>query len=166
MEEYQENGMQDEQNVERPQMLTVLCVLSFINAVFSVISNLISFLFYDSFRSLFQQMKDGEGIFEAMAEQMGSDWDMMVQSSSMVLSVGRGYYFVEILLFAASFYGVYMMWKLQKNGFHVYTVTQILMLIVSSVMIVGKIGGSLFGPIFWTIFFVAMYFPYYKRVMK
>ena len=162
MEEY---NVQEEP-AKRPEMLTVLCILSFINAVWNAISNFVSFAFYDTFQSLFAQMKEGEGVFEDLAEQMGDNWEMMTEASALAFSVGRGYYFFEMILFIASFVGVLMMWKLQKKGFHVYTIAQILMLIVTSIFVTSKVGGFPFGAIFWTVLFVIMYYSHYKKVMK
>lgn len=166
MEEYQEEMMQDEQP-KRPEMLTVLCVLSFINAVFNGISNFFSFAFYDMFQNTFKQMSEGEGMFEEMAEQMGDSWEVMTEASMVAFSVGRGYYFLETALFVASFIGVLMMWRLQKKGFHVYAIAQILMLIATSVFVTSKVGGGFpFGAVLWTAFFILMYYSYYKKVMK
>ena len=166
--EYQEDyNIEQEEPKKRPEMLTVLCILSFINAVWNGLSNLISFVFYDMFQSVFNQMSEGEGMFEDMAEQMGDSWEMMVEASAMAFSISRGYYFFEMVLYIASFVGVMMMWKLQKRGFHVYTIAQILMLITTSVFVTSKIGGGFpFGPIFWTALFVFMYYSHYKNVMK
>ena len=167
--EYQEDYNLEEQEgpAKRPEMLTVLCILSFINAVYNGIVNFISFAFYDFFQSIFEQMSKGEGVFEEMAEQMGDNWELMTQASSIAFSIGRGYYFFEMLLFVASFIGVLMMWRLQKKGFHVYAIAQILMLIATSVFVTSKVGGGFpFGAIFWTALFVFMYYPHYKNVMK
>ena len=165
--EYQEDYNIEQEKPKRPVMLAVLCILSFINAVYNGIANFVSFAFYDTFQNLFEQMCNGEGMFADMAEQMGDNWEVMAQASSLAFSIGRGYYFFETLLYVASFIGVMMMWRLQKKGFHVYTISQILMLIVSSIFVISKIsGGSLLGPILGTALFVFMYFPYYKNVMK
>ena len=159
--EYQEEYNIEQEPAKRPEMLSVLCVLSFINAVWSALSNFISFAFYDTFQSLFAQMAAGEGIYEDMAEQMGDSWEIMTQASEMAFSIGRGYYFLEMVLYVASFVGVLMMWKLQKKGFHIYAIAQILMLIVITVF--TKIT---FGPVLWTALFIAMYYPHYKKSMQ
>lgn len=167
--EYQEDYNLEEQEgpAKRPEMLTVLCILSFINAVYNGISNFVSFAFYDFFQNMFGQMKNGEGVFEEMAEQMGDSWEMMTQASSIAFSIGRGYYLFEMLLYVASFIGVLMMWRLQKKGFHVYAIAQFLMLIVTSVFVTSKVGGGFpFGPIFWTALFVFMYYTHYKKSMQ
>ena len=166
--EYQESyNIQQQEPETRPGMLTILCILSFINAVYNGIANFISFAFYDSFIALLEQMKNGEGMFEEMAEQMGDNWETMTDAASLAFSVGRGYYFIEMILFIASFIGVLMMWRLRKNGFHVYAIAQFLMLIVTSIFVTSKIGGGFpFGPILWTAFFVLMYYSHYKKDMK
>ena len=164
--EYQEDYNIEQEEPKRPEMLTVICVLSFINAVYNGISNFISFAFYDSFQKVFAQMRNGEGMFADMAEQMGDNWEMFAQASSLAFSIGRGYYFLETLLYVASFIGVLMMWRLQKKGFHVYTIAQCLMIIMTSIFVTNKIGGFPFGPIFWTAAFVFMYASHYKNVMK
>ena len=112
-------------------------------------------------------MRNGEGMFADMAEQMGDSWETMAEASALAFSVGRGYYFVEMILFIASFIGVLMMWRLQKRGFHVYTIAQILMLIATSIFVISKVGGGFpFGPIMWTALFVMMYYTHYKKVMR
>jgi hypothetical protein len=165
--EYQEDYNLEEEPVKRPEMLTVICILSFINAVYNGIANFISFAFYDTFQNIFDQMRNGEGMFADMAEQMGDNWETMAEASALAFSVGRGYYFVEMILFIASFVGVLMMWRLQKRGFHVYTIAQILMLIATSIFVISKVGGGFpFGPIMWTALFVMMYYTHYKKVMR
>jgi hypothetical protein len=166
--EYQEDyNLGQEEPERRPEMLTVLCILSFINAVYNGIANFISFAFYDSFVALLEQMKNGDGMFADMVEQMGDSWETMVDATSLAFSVGRGYYFIEMLLFVASFIGVLMMWRLQKKGFHVYAISQILMLIATSIFVVSKVGGGFpFGAVLWTAFFILMYLGHYKKVMK
>lgn len=164
--EYQEDYNIEQEEPKRPEMLTVICVLSFINAVYNGISNFVSFAFYDTFQKVFAQMRNGEGMFADMAEQLGDNWEMFAQASSLAFSVGRGYYFLETLLYVASFIGVLMMWRLQKKGFHVYTIAQCLMIIMTSIFVTNKIGGFPFGPIFWTAAFVFMYASHYKNVMK
>ena len=165
--EYQEDYNLEEEPVKRPEMLTVICILSFINAVYNGIANFISFAFYDTFQNIFDQMRIGEGMFADMAEQMGDNWETMAEASALAFSVGRGYCFVEMILFIVSFVGVLMMWRLQKRGFHVYTIAQILMLIATSIFVISKVGGGFpFGPIMWTALFVMMYYTHYKKVMR
>lgn len=160
--EYQEDyNIEQQEPAKRPEMLTILCVLSFINAAWNTLSNFISFAFYNTFQNLFTQLREGSGVYEDMAEQMGENWDVMVQASEMASSISRGYYFLEMVLFIASFVGVLMMWKLQKRGFHVYAISQILMLIVMTIF--TKIT---FGPVLWTALFIAMYYPHYKKSMQ
>ena len=166
--EYQENyDFMQEEPERRPEMLTVLCILSFINAVYNGIVNFISFAFYDSFVALLEQMRNGEGMFEEMAEQVGDNWETMTDAASLAFSVGKAYYFIEMVLFIASFIGVFMMWRMQKKGFHVYAISQILMLITTSIFVISKVGGGFpLGSVLMTLLFILMYLSHYKKVMK
>lgn len=160
--EYQEDyNLEQEEPAKRPEMLTVLCILSFINAAWNILSNFISFAFYNTFQNLFTQLREGTGVYEDMAEQMGDNWETFVKASEMASSISRGYYFLELVLFIASFVGVLMMWKLQKRGFHVYAIAQILMLIV-----ITALTKITLGPVLWTVFFIAMYYPHYNKSMQ
>lgn len=165
--EYQENYDLEQEAGKRPDMLTIICILSFINAVYKSIVNFISFAFYEKFQNIFEQMRNGEGVYADMAEQMGDDFKTLAEAYAMAFSVGKGYYFIEFALFVASFIGVLMMWRMQKRGFHIYTISQILMLIATSIFVVSKVGGGFpFMPIIWTVLFVYMYYVNYKKVMK
>ena len=166
--EYQENyDFMQKEPERRPEMLTVLCILSFINAVYNGIVNFISFAFYDSFVALLEQMRNGEGMFEEMAEQVGDNWETMTDAASLAFSVGKAYYFIEMLLFIASFIGVFMMWRMQKKGFHVYAISQILMLITASIFVISKVGGGFpLSSVLMTVLFILMYLGHYKKVMK
>lgn len=160
--EYQENyNIEQEEPEKRPDMLTIICILSFINAGFQIIVNFISFALYNTYQKIYHEIMKGEGLFEDLAEQMGDSWDVFVQSAEISASISRGYYFLEFLLFTTSFIGVLMMWKLQKRGFHVYAIAQILLLIVTTVF--AQISML---PILWTVLFIAMYFMHYKKVMR
>ena len=166
--EYQENyDFMQKEPEGRPEMLTVLCILSFINAVYNGIVNFISFAFYDSFVALLEQMRNGEGMFEEMAEQVGDNWETMTDAASLAFSVGKAYYFIEMVLFIASFIGVFMMWRMQKKGFHVYAISQILMLITASIFVISKVGGGFpLSSVLMTVLFILMYLGHYKKVMK
>ena len=166
--EYQEDyNLEQETPEKRPEMLTVLCILSFINAVYKGVMNFIYCAFYGTFQTIFDQMRNGEGMFADMSEQLGDSWETLAEASALAFSVGRGYYFIEMVLFIASFIGVLMMWRLQKRGFHVYAISQILMLIATSIFVVSKIGGGFpFSAVLLTALFILMYFSHYKKVMK
>lgn len=159
--DYRDNNI-DEKPAVRPGILTVLCILSFINAVYNVLVGLITFLFYDTFLNIFKQIEDKDE-FEDMIEQFGDSWQLMIEAVS---AVGRSYYLISSLLFVGSFIGVSMMWKLQKRGFHIYAISQILMLIVSTIFVWNVVGGSPIMDLIWTAIFVLLYFTYYRRVMK
>lgn len=151
---------QNNQNFEnpepqRPSGLTVWCVLSFINAGWQILSNVAAFLAYNFMLRLSQD----EDYLEMM-EKYGVDGDMSEQAFGTLLAVNRIYYLLIALMFVGSFVGVYHMWYQKKKGFHIYTISQILVLIVSALMIPG---ASIWSSMIMTALWIGVYYLYYRR---
>ena len=159
----QENQFTDFENPKpvRPFALEAACVLSFINAGFQIISNLFWFLAYNTMQSLGQD----EDYLELM-EKFSQDNDQIEAAMQSQLAVGRVSYLLSALLFAASFYGVLQMWKLQKKGFHIYAIAQILLLIVEAVFVTSVTGASIVGPVVLTAIWIGIYFMFYRKHMQ
>lgn len=111
--------MENESRVgqERPMILQVLCILTFLGSGLSFFSNASVYVFYDWFKDLVQNHSD--------MIWMSSKMDL-----SLFFEINRFYFLLSGLLFLLSFSGAVLMWKLKKVGFHLYTVAQILLLII------------------------------------
>ena len=164
MEEFTENQQfNDFENPEpqRPTGLTIACVLSFINAGWQFIGNIFSFLAYNVMQGLGQD----EDYLEMM-EKFVPDIDEFENIMSAQLAVSRVSYLIRALLFAASFIGVAYMWKLQKKGFHIYAIAQILILIATAVFVTSVTGASLVSPVILTAIWIGIYFIYYRKTLQ
>ena len=164
MEEYTDNQQyNDFENPEpqRPTGLTIACVLSFINAGFQFLGNIFSFLAYNVMQGLGQD----EDYLEMM-EKFVPDIDEFEATMAAQLAVSRVSYLISALLFAASFVGVAYMWKMQKKGFHIYAIAQILMLIVTAVFVTSVTGDSMNGPIVLTVLWIGLYYIYYRKKLQ
>jgi hypothetical protein len=106
-EEFQQN---EHLQVNRPEWLTWLCILSFIGSGLASVSNLFIFLSYDEMVHLTEEINIDIPEFELM------------------MSGGRRFFFTGFILYLISFFGAIYMWKLRKIGFHLYTVAQIFIL--------------------------------------
>ena len=161
MEEYNDNQTFNEfenPQPERPTGLTFACILSFINAGWQVISNFFTFMMYNTMRGMFENES-----YQEMLESLDQDTELMNQSMAMMFSVSRVYYLLIAVLFVASFVGVYQMWHLQKKGFHIYTIAQLLILIVSALM--APDSGILMSVVF-TVLWIGLYSIYYKKRLQ
>ncbi len=99
--------------VNRPNLLTVLCSLSLVNGGLTLISSLIIGSFFNQFVV----------IATDFAEKFKLPGMEMITDGSPV------FFFVNALLYAASITGVVLMFRLKKNGFHIYTISQILLIL-------------------------------------
>ena len=113
---------QDENNKERPGLLTVLCILTFIGSGFSLVANFAVFL---TFHTWVKAME--EGVFDML------DGTLEMEAVEMLLNVNPAYFLFQAVFFTMSFVGALLMWNLKKAGFHIYTTAQLLLLIIGKV---------------------------------
>lgn len=79
---------------------------------------------------------------------------------AMLLSAGRMFFFLNAILYAVSFAGALLLWRMKKIGFHLYTVSQIFLLILPLAFIKGfPMPGT---NIFLTLLFIWGYYGFLK----
>jgi hypothetical protein len=132
----------------RPQMLAVLCILTFISSGYGVVFNLLSSLFRDKFYNFYSKF--------AYPEQYKEAKDFLLQ----IFSTGRLFFVSGMVLSFFSLLGAIKMWKLQKNGFHFYTISQIIILMLPLLFIKG--GSFQLVDFLFTSMFVTMYAMHLK----
>lgn len=114
---------------QRPTLLTVICILSFIAGLFSLWSGV-----QNAFTSKPQEaVAEARTAMEEAMAQMGDQGTPMVQemlesaitmaekSAEHAKSIGYG----EIILSLLSLFGVWNMWNLRKQGFWMYLLASI-----------------------------------------
>lgn len=145
--------------------MTILLVMSFINACWNIFSAVIA---YVSMPMMAEMMKNGQAeemlgpftstMTEDMREAMISGMTMMTQISPM-------YWLILALLFIGSLVGVVQMFKRKKTGLHIYSISQILMLINASFHLYPKQPQSGFvSDLLLTLIFILLYYLYFKRM--
>ena len=120
---------------KRPNLVTVLCILSFIGSGMNFFSSIVIAAFYDSFTE----------IAKTLAEKFS------LPGIDVILESPPAFFFTSGLLYAGSFAGALLMWNLRKIGFHVYTIAQIL-LVLAPMYFLKLPGPSLFDIIFSGMF--------------
>jgi hypothetical protein len=120
----EETKIINRQENQRPPVLRLFLILSMVNGVMSVLSNLIVYSMIDFIRQTF----DGKETVNMMG---------MVVDLSLFMSTDKNFFLFQTILFTISFFGALIMWNYRKTGFHLYTTSQILLLIVSTVYLTG-----------------------------
>ena len=149
---------------KRPTGITILLVLSFINACWNILRSLIM---YFTTPQLSKMLDNGQ--FEEMMQPfsaMGEEFTKAMTDSVTVLSqINPYYYLILIVLFVGSLIGVIKMFKSEKRGFHIYAIAQILMLINASVFVYPLQKPSPFTTdLLLTAIFILLYYLYFKRM--
>lgn len=82
---------------------------------------------------------------------------------AMLLAAGRLFFFLNAILYGVSVAGAFMLWRLKKIGFHLYTASQLLLLILPLLFIKGfPMPGT---SIFVTLLFIWGY-SWFLKFMK
>lgn len=130
MEELTQQSL-PESKPRRPNLLTVLCILTFIGSGMNMLSSLIIAGFYDTFVEVIQ-------VFAEKFKLPGID---------ALLEAKPGYFLFSGLFYAGSLAGAALMFRLMKAGFHTYTIFQIL-LILAPMYFMHQSGPSIPDIIF------------------
>lgn len=134
--------MTEEQKAGRPQGLTILCIISFLG---SGLAGLSYFMMYSSYHEIVPQLSELVGQFP------GVEW---------LLSVKRSFFITGFVLYVLSFLGVRLMWKMRKAGFHFYTGSQIMLVLMPVFYIEGFPIPFVDGLI--TVIFIFLYSRFYR----
>lgn len=134
MENHLPIGTEDKK--KRPDLLMVLCILTFIGSGMAAFSNLFIFLSFDEVSNILE------------------DFDMDFPEFDMIMSGGKKFFITGFILYTLSLAGAIQMWKLSKIGFHIYTGAQIFILLLPLAMI-ENFKFSFFGLLITAAFIFA-----------
>ena len=154
-------------SVKRPVGMTILLVLSLVNAILQIFSSLGMWI---TTPVMSEMLANGE-LEESMApfltlmrmddEATKAFWEVLENR----LTINPIYYLFTALLYVGSLIGVIKMFKLQRTGFHIYSISQMLLLIVSVIYVYSTQGSAgFFNEFLMTVMFILIYHLYLKRI--
>ncbi len=133
---------------KRPVFLTTLCILTFIGSGMNLFSSLTIAGFFDIFMEIAADLTEKYNL---------PGMDFMAMTTP-------GFFLTTALFYASSIAGAIMMMKLKKTGFHLYTVSQILLLITPMYFL--KLPGPGIAELFFAGLFIFLYSLNLKVMQK
>lgn len=144
---------------QRPGLLSVLCILTFIGSGFGVLNKIMGMII-----SPIKNFMNTE--FFEMARENLPEEPFLKEFVEQALEIGQKAIehlfeisLIQFVLYAASLTGAILMFQLKKTGFYIYTIAQA-MLLFAPVIFLGFNFivniGILFSSVF-TILFIALY---------
>lgn len=130
-------GQKNGEQPERPEMLNILCILTFLGSGLAAFSYFFIFISYENTL--------------IVAEELKSTYPEVMK----LLAFGKRFFLTGFFLYSISLYGAIKMWNLKKYGFHLYTAAQILIVLLPA-FLPGSAQISLFA-ILITITFILAY---------
>lgn len=150
---------------QRPTFLTVLCILSFIGCGLGIFGGITGYFTNKALAGTGDALSSeiSSSMDEALANENMSDAERQMANAlgdalggSMDFGAMANSSLVQGLMAIVCLIGVYMMWKLKKTGFYIYTVAQIATVAAPFVLVGGLAGGLMatLGAIFPVIFII------------
>ena len=102
---------------KRPELLKILCILTFIGSGLAIFTFSLTFLLYDEMIAVVDEL---DGQYPEIKE---------------VFSGGKRFFLTGFILYSISLAGARQMWNMRKIGFHLYTVAQIFILVLPVIML-------------------------------
>lgn len=153
--------------VKRPVGMTILLVLSLINAILQIFSSLGMWVTTPVMSEMLANGELEESMAPFLALMQMDDtatqafWEVLENR----LTINPIYYLFTALLYIGSLIGVIKMFKLQRTGFHIYSISQMLLLIVSVIYVYSTQGSAgFFNEFLMTVMFILLYHLYLKRI--
>ncbi len=129
--------------------LHIVLVLSIIGSGFAVLSNLVTGMMLPTLKMM----------YETGAMTFPKEMTIYVE---MMLDTPRSFFLCDAILYAMSLGGVILMWNLRKSGFHMYTLAQLLILLVT-VLFRGREMLGL-GDVMLTLLFITYYYIAFRNL--
>ena len=155
----------NEQPQKRPTGMTILLVLSFINACWNILSSMVMRIMTPKMAEMVQngQIEEMMAPYSAL---MGEEQQQLAMDGiNMMAQIDPKYWLFLLILFIGSLVGVIQMFKGNKRGLHIYAISQILILINASLYLYPKQPQSGFvSELLLTLVFILFYYMYFKRM--
>ena len=155
----------NEQVQKRPTGMTILLVLSLINACWNILTSLVMYAMTPKMAEMVQngQIEEMMAPYSALIGE--EQQQLAMDGMKMMAQIEPKYWLFLLILFIGSLVGVIRMFKGDKRGLHIYAISQILMLINSSVYFYPKQAQSGFvSELLLTMIFILLYYLYFKRM--
>lgn len=155
----------NEQVQKRPTGMTILLVLSLINACWNILTSLVMYVMTPKMAEMVQtgQIEEIMAPYSALISE--EQQQLAMDGMKMMAQIEPKYWLFLLILFIGSLVGVIRMFKGDKRGLHIYAISQILMLINSSVYFYPKQAQSGFvSELLLTMIFILLYYLYFKRM--
>ncbi len=129
----------------RPALLTLLCMISFFGSGLFGLSYLMIYLSYEEAMPMILEFGD------------------LFPGVELLITAGRGFFLTGFILYLLSFAGVSLMWRMKKAGFHFYTASQIMALLLPVIYI--KSFPFQISEAIITLLFILFYSRFLKKMV-
>lgn len=153
------------QPIRRPVGMTILLVLSFLNALLNIFSAPAMYFMTPMMGDMLASGALEEAFKPFLSNMSEADVAAAMDRVRFMVDVNPMYYLFNFVLYIGSMIGVVKMFKLQRQGFHFYAISQFLILINSVAFVYSKQPeNSFFTEFLTTLMLILIYHLFLKRI--
>jgi hypothetical protein len=157
--------MEKDTKPKLPTMMSILLICSFINACLKIFSSIIMYFGTPVMADMLESGQLEDTIRQFMATISDDEMQAMMDSMGVVASINPVYHLINGALYIASLVGVVKMLKIDKTGLHVYSISQLCMIIASSLYVNKLMPTSPFwSDVMVTALFIVIYHLGFKQI--
>ncbi len=145
--------------------MNILLICSFINACFKIFSSLIMYIGTPAMTALIESGQFEQYMQPFVGISDDNDINMLMENAKIMVSINPVYHIITFALFIASLIGVIKMLKLNKTGVYIYSISQLCVILASSLFVYNTLPASPFwSDILTTIMFIVIYHLGFKQI--
>ena len=163
--DYLMETLNDNTTSKRPGGMTFLLILSLINACLWIFGSLLMYFGTPVLGEMLETGQMEEMMLTMNANMDETMMDAMMANFQMYADINPVYYLFLFVLYIGSLVGVLKMFKLDRIGFHIYSIVQLLILIAAAVYLYPhQVQSTFFSDFLGTLMFILLYHLFFKRI--
>jgi len=157
--------MEQDTKLKLPTMMNILLICSFINACLKIFSSIIMYFGTPVMAEMLESGQAETILQPFLANISEEEIQALMDNMRVIASIKPIYHLITGVLFIASLIGVVKMLKIDKTGLHVYSISQLCMIVASSLYFYKIMPTSSFwSDVMVTALFIVIYHLGFKQL--
>lgn len=157
--------MEQDTKPKLPTMMNIMLICSFINACLKIFSSIIMYFGTPVMAEMLESGQAETILQPFLASISEEEIRALMDNMRVIASINPIYHLITGVLFIASLIGVVKMLKIDKTGLHVYSISQLCIILASSRYLYKALTTSPFwSDIMLTALFIVIYHLGFKQL--
>jgi len=142
-----------------------LLICSLVNACYYILNSLIMYFGSPAMAEMIESGQMEKALQPFLSRMNSEEFSAILENAKAMVNIDSIYYIITCILYAASLVGVTRMLKLDKTGLHIYSISQLCIILASSKYLYKALTTSPFwSEVMLTALFIVIYHLGFKQI--